>query len=100
MLELYLILHTCLVPADSGVLEGVAERRIVWDSTFQDWPEYDVLIASPDCHLLGKSGWFIGERGILTVKVTDCAQPKHRAGMVGWVDANVGERKRGWLVLR
>lgn len=81
------------------MLEDVANRRAVLFQQVTDWRDYQVLVAAADCRLLGRSGWFVGSE-IKSALVVDCAQAEHRADMVGWVDANVGERKRGWLVLR
>jgi len=87
-------------------LEVVAERRVLndWGLT-DDWSTFEVLAAVPDCRLLNRSGWLIAGGKVLTVKIVDCAQEKHRQAMVDnglLADASMEElnHKAGWLVLR
>lgn len=81
-LHLFLILSQgVLAPADPGVLERVAERRITWDQSFSDWREYDVLIAVANCNHLGRTGWVITPSHIYSTKVVDCEQQKHKGQM-------------------
>lgn len=91
--------------ADPGVLERVAERRIQagWNLT-GDWTAYDVLVAPSDCQLLDRDGWLIVDGEILTIKIVDCAQKKHRQEMIDnglLADVNMIElaHKNGWLIL-
>ena len=90
----------------SPILEQVAERRIAneWGLS-ADWREYEVLVATPNCKQLGKSGWLIAGGRVLSARVVDCAQPKHRRAMEDnglLVDASRRglNHKAGWLVLR
>ena len=87
-------------------LERVAERRMLneWGLT-HNWREYETLAAVPDCKLLNRSGWLIIDGKILTVKIVDCAQLKHRQLMIDrdlLADVNIKnlEHLRGWIVLR
>lgn len=88
------------------MLERVAERRVAndWGLT-DDWREYEVLAAVPDCELLNRSGWVIAGGEVLTVIIVDCAQEKHRQPMIDnglLADANMESlgHLKGWLVLR
>jgi len=106
LFELYLILSGVVSPADPGVLEGVAQRRIAneWGLT-GDWREYDVLVGATDCELLNRNGWLIAGGRVMTTIIVDCAQKKHRQGMIDnglLADVNMMElaHKNGWLVLR
>lgn len=92
--------------AGDGTLERVAERRIQnhWGLT-GDWTAYDVLSAPSDCQLLDRDGLLIVEGKILTVKVVDCAQEKHRQQMIDnglLADTNLPglTHEKAWLVLR
>jgi len=98
-----LILEGVLAPADPGVLERVANRRIVWDSTFEEWRRYEVLVAPADCSLLGKSGWLITPRMTYSAIVVDCEADVHRDQMNErglMADTSLDEVGQGWLVLR
>jgi len=103
LFELYLILEGVLAPADPGVLERVANRRIVWDSTFEEWRRYEVLVAPADCSLLGKSGWLITPERTYTAISVDCEKDTDKGQMNErglMADANLDEVGQGWLVLR
>ncbi len=103
LFELYLILSGVLAPADPGVLERVAERRIQWDSTFEEWRRYEVLVAPSDCTLLGKSGWLITSDKVYTAFVIDCEKDTDRGQMTErglMADVNLDSVGSGWLVLR
>lgn len=98
-----MIYQGVIAPASPGVLEAVAHRRAAyWQQIPVDWHEYDVLIALPDCDLLGRRGWLaVGEK-IHTALVVDCEQQAHRGTMNRnglMADANM-ERGEGMLVLR
>lgn len=85
------------------MLERVAERRATyWQQIPDDWHEYGVLVALPDCKLLGKSGWLAIENEIKSALVVDCAQKQHAPVMIEerLIDANLRERGEGLLVLR
>ena len=90
----------------SPILEQVAERRIAneWGLS-ADWREYEVLVATPNCKQLGKSGWLIAGGRVMTAKVVDCEADVHAGQMAErglLVDASRRwlNHKAGWLVLR
>lgn len=80
----------------------MAERRVYWQQIPADWAEYGVLIALPDCGMLGKAGWLAVGSEIKSALVVDCAQEQHKAVMIKerLIDANLRERGEGLLVLR
>lgn len=85
------------------MLEHVAARRVYWEQVPRDWAEYDVLIALPDCRLLGRDGWMAVGRQLYTVMVVDCEQQAHAGQMIErglLADVNLRERGEALLVLR
>jgi len=104
--ELYLILQGVLSPADPGVLEAVAQRRIAneWGLT-GDWQGYDVLVGVADCRLLNRRGWLIANGNVYSAIAVDCENGDH-AGMMAerglMADANIESlgHLKGWLVLK
>lgn len=92
--------------ADPGVLERVAERRLHngW-GLHQQVDGYDVLIAPPDCKLLGRSGYLVAGGRAYSAVAVDCEADVHRGQMVDrGLLADVNERglwhKEGYLILR
>ena len=77
----------------------MAQRRIAWDSTFEEWRRYEVLVAPADCHLLGKSGWLITPEMTYTAIVVDCATLGESMNGI-MADTNLDSVGSGWLVLK
>lgn len=60
--------------ADPGVLERVAEKRIRlgWGLSKVDIRDYDALVATESCDLIGREGWLMTDSVTKNVLVVDC----------------------------
>ena len=91
--------------ANPGVLEDVAERRIKYNwMSPANISDYDLLLATPSCHYVGKSARLIVDRDIYTALIVDCAKPQHRQEMIDnglLADVNNLElvHQKGYLVI-
>lgn len=93
--------------ADPGVLERVAERRLRngWGLEQVDPAGFDVLVAPPDCALLGRDGWLSVGGRVHRVLVVDCEARHHRGQMARrglLADVNRPElvHRKGLVILR
>lgn len=70
-------------PADPGVLERVAERRLRngWGLTDVNLQDYNALVAPADCDLLGRRGWLVAGKRVVSALVVDCEADVHRGQM-------------------
>jgi hypothetical protein len=92
--------------AGPGVLERVAERRVLNDWGLSgDWTGYTVLVAPANCALLGRDGWLITSGSILSALSVDCEQAAHAGQMDErglLLDTNQKglTHQEGWLILK
>lgn len=106
-----LFLTACLTIHGPGyiaytpLLERVAEHRLEtgWGRLPADWTSFDVLVATPGCAQLGKSGWLITPDGVLSALVVDCSENPQAMldrGLLADASRRGLNHQRAWLVLR
>jgi len=89
--------------APSNALDDVANRRAILFEQVENWRNYEVLVASADCALLGRSGWLITPERTYTAIAVDCEKDTDRGQMQArglMCDTSLNEVGQGWLVLR
>ena len=84
ILELLLYILSMLHPQPVWVSKGhlsyynetptanTARNRLEWGQIPQDWGKYDVMIAIPNCGLIGKDGFLQYGNEVYTALVFDC----------------------------
>ncbi len=72
-----------LSSANPGVLERVAEKRIRlgWGLSKIDISNYDALVATEDCNLIGRHGWLLTDDRTESILVVDCQNRDERPRM-------------------
>ena len=69
-----------LAPADAGVLEEVAERRVRYGWGLDEGlgvDSFDALLAVEDCELIGAEGVLLAGGSVYSALVVDCQDPAH-----------------------